>query len=480
MSSGRFQARYYGPDLQYHSGPTTFDTKGDAQAWLMTERALVSQQRWTPPKVREDEARRAVERRRAQTFALYAERWLEGRVTTRGKGLRPSTVAGYRNALDVHILPAFGALPLDEINSAVVRHWRGQFAARGNDSAGAKAYSVLKAILQTAEDDELILRNPCRLKGGGSAAKVRESVALSPAELAALVDAMPPQWRALTLVSGWCGLRIGEAAGLRVGDVDLGTGALHIRQTAQYIGHPARLVLGPPKSERGIRIVHMPDHVTEALGTFLGTKPGTSPKDFVWTRTDGQPISRHTDPQGVPDRDRLDRACRDGVARPPPHGQHPRRRRRRDPGHPAGSDGSRRPQGQRPLPPHLAGPRPSPRRCLVAYGPTGDGEAAAPIGGARSHLSSLAHERRLCTAVVNRPGTRFPPTSRRDILDPLPRRNRAFERCKVRPPAPRSRGLAGVRFEDGRTPLGNGTARSRGSSRRLARRAPTRASDEGA
>ncbi|MFQ6173431.1 tyrosine-type recombinase/integrase [Oryzobacter sp. R7] len=294
MSSGRFQARYYGPDLQYHSAPNTFDTKGDATAWLMTERALISQQRWTPPKVRDAESRRAVERRQAQVFAVYAEQWLEGRVTTRGKALRPSTVAGYRNALDVHILPAFGTLSLDEINSAVVRHWRGQFAVRGNDSAGAKAYSVLKAILQTAEDDELITRNPCRLKGGGSAAKVRESVALSPVELAALVDAMPDHWRALTLASGWCGLRIGEAAGLRIGDVDLTTGALHIRQTAQYVGHPARLVLGPPKSERGIRIVHMPDHVTEALGTYLGTKAGTNPKDFVWTRSDGQPISRHT------------------------------------------------------------------------------------------------------------------------------------------------------------------------------------------
>lgn len=294
LPSGRWQARYTGPDLVTYRGPSTFTAKGDAQAWLSVERALISQQRWTSPLVRAAEAAKEVERRRASTFTVYAEQWLEGRVTTRGKALRPSTVAGYRNALDVHILPAFGTLPLDEINSAVVRHWRGQFAVRGNDSAGAKAYSVLKAILQTAEDDELILRNPCRLKGGGSAAKVRESVALSPAEMAALVEAMPPQWRALTLVSGWCGLRIGEAAGLRVGDVDLGTGALHIRQTAQYIGHPARLVLGPPKSERGIRIVHMPDHVVEAMVTFLGTKPGTSPKDFVWTRTDGQPISRHT------------------------------------------------------------------------------------------------------------------------------------------------------------------------------------------
>lgn len=294
LPSGRWQARYTGPDLVTYTGPSTFVTKGDAQAWRSVERSLISQQQWTSPTVRAARAAQEAERRRVSTFAVYADQWLEGRVTTRGRALRPSTVAGYRNALDVHVLPAFGPLPLDEITSAVVRHWRGQFAVRGNDSAGAKAYSVLKAILQTAEDDELITRNPCRLKGGGSAAKVRESVALSPVELAALVDAMPDHWRALTLVSGWCGLRIGEAAGLRIGDVDLEAGALHVRQTAQYVGRPARLVLGPPKSERGIRIVHMPAHVTEAMGTYLGTRPGTNPRDFVWTRGDGQPISRHT------------------------------------------------------------------------------------------------------------------------------------------------------------------------------------------
>ena len=38
----------------------------------------------------------------------------------------------------------------------------------------------------------------------------------------------------------------------------------------------------------------MPDQVTEAMGTYLGTKPGTRPSHFVWTRGDGQPISRHT------------------------------------------------------------------------------------------------------------------------------------------------------------------------------------------
>jgi hypothetical protein len=36
----------------------------------------------------------------------------------------------------------------------------------------AKAYRLLKAIFNTAVDDELIRRNPCRIKGAGQG-KVR-------------------------------------------------------------------------------------------------------------------------------------------------------------------------------------------------------------------------------------------------------------------------------------------------------------------
>jgi hypothetical protein len=103
-------------------------------------------------------------------------------VTSTGAALRPSTRAGYRNSLDVHILPRFGALPLDEVTTAAVRQWRGQFSAMGHDAAGTKAYGLLKAILQTAEDDEIILRNPCRLRGWprGDVAPIRCAVPRGP------------------------------------------------------------------------------------------------------------------------------------------------------------------------------------------------------------------------------------------------------------------------------------------------------------
>lgn len=294
LPSGRWQGRYLGPDMVRHVGPTTFQTKGDAQAWLSEERRLISLRQWSPPKERTLAAAAAEADRRGRTLATYAEAWVAARVTSSGAALRPSTRAGYRNSLDVHILPEFGHLPLDEITTAAIRQWRGRFSAQGRDAAGAKAYGVLKAILQTAEDDELIVRSPCRLRGAGHSQKRRESIALSPAELAELAAAMPPKWRALTLVSGWCGLRIGEAAALRRADVDLDEGVIRVAQTAQYIGTPTRLVIGPPKSARGVRLVHMPDHVATALAEHIGARADWRAGDYIWTRRDGQPLSRHT------------------------------------------------------------------------------------------------------------------------------------------------------------------------------------------
>ena len=144
LPSGRWQARYTGPDMITYPGVTTFQTKGDAQAWLAGERRLISLQQWSSPDARAIQAAAAEESRRSRTFTVYAEQWVEARVTSSGAALRPSTRAGYRNALDVHILPKFGALPLDEITTPAIRLWRGQFSAAGHDAAGAKAYGLLK------------------------------------------------------------------------------------------------------------------------------------------------------------------------------------------------------------------------------------------------------------------------------------------------------------------------------------------------
>ena len=79
LPSGRWQARYTGPDALVYAGPTTFQTKGDAQAWLANESRLISLEQWSSPDGRAIQVAAAVEARRSRTFAVYAEQWLASR-----------------------------------------------------------------------------------------------------------------------------------------------------------------------------------------------------------------------------------------------------------------------------------------------------------------------------------------------------------------------------------------------------------------
>ena len=117
-------------------------------------------------------------------------------------------------------VPAFGPLPLDGVTVAAVRAWFASYGAR-TPTARAHAYQVLSTIMKQAEDDELIVRTPCRIRAGGRTKAAHEPEVLTRAELFALADAMPRQHRALTLVCGMCTLRFGEAVALRRRDVDL-------------------------------------------------------------------------------------------------------------------------------------------------------------------------------------------------------------------------------------------------------------------
>lgn len=69
LPSKRYRARYTDPDGALHSAPWTFETSGDAEAWLVDERRLISSGRWTPPKVRAEVAKRAEVDRRSRVFA---------------------------------------------------------------------------------------------------------------------------------------------------------------------------------------------------------------------------------------------------------------------------------------------------------------------------------------------------------------------------------------------------------------------------
>jgi integrase len=251
LSSGRVQARYTGPDGVTHTAPTTFDTKGDARSWLALKRSEILRDVWAPTVGK------------VVLLDDYARAWLAGR------DLKPRTRAHYAAMLSSRILSTLGATPVRAITPARVRDWYAKLGT-ATPTARAHAYGLLRGILATAVVDGLLPANPCHIRGAGAAKRAHKVKPASLAELEALVSAMPPRYRLMTLLAAWLGLRFGELAELRRGDVDLRNGVVRIRRGVVRID--GQVLIGAPKSDAGIRDVTIPPHLMPAVREHLRTQ----------------------------------------------------------------------------------------------------------------------------------------------------------------------------------------------------------------
>ena len=129
----------------------TFPGKTAAEVWLTRKEAEILDGDWIDP----DSGK--------VPFAEYASAWIEER-----PNLRPKTIRLYRYLLRAHLQPAFGSMTVAAVKEAHVRRWRKGLLDDGVSAVtAAKAYRLLKAVLNTAGDDGLIRRNPSRIKGAG-------------------------------------------------------------------------------------------------------------------------------------------------------------------------------------------------------------------------------------------------------------------------------------------------------------------------
>jgi Phage integrase, N-terminal SAM-like domain len=101
-------------------------------------------------------------------MADLAEQWLQDRV------LKVRTAELYRGLLRNHLLPAFRDVRLSEMDETAVRRWRKERLDTGSREQRtfgpvtvAKAYRLLHAIFETAVDDQMVRRNPCRIDCAG-------------------------------------------------------------------------------------------------------------------------------------------------------------------------------------------------------------------------------------------------------------------------------------------------------------------------
>ncbi|MEU4681539.1 tyrosine-type recombinase/integrase [Streptomyces xinghaiensis] len=275
LPSGRYQARYPGPDGIDRPAPDTFATAREADDWLAEKRTELRRGDWQDPDAG------------AVTFEEYARQWVVER------GLAPTTVELYRRLLRLHLLPTFGPLDLDEITPPRVRTWRAErLETTKAPTTVAKAYRLLKAILQTATDDELIRRNPCRIKGAGAESASERPVA-TVEQVDALADAVGPRWRLMVYLGAYGPLRPEEQAELRRSDVDAEAGTVRVTLASPELT-TGRRVTGPTKSAAGKRLVVLPAFLRKDLRRHLDWFAAKEPDGLLFVGERGGLFRRST------------------------------------------------------------------------------------------------------------------------------------------------------------------------------------------
>ena len=264
-------------------------------------------------------------------------------------GLRPRTRELYESELRLHILPALGDVAIGDLTVATVRSWRSAMLRAGSPgpSTVAKCYRLLRAILNTAVEDELITRNPCVLKGAG-VERVPERPVVTIAEVYELADAIQPRYRAMVLLAAFGGFRLGELQALTRARVNL----LHneIEVVEQLHELKGGLLTGPPKSDAGIRKVAIPAALKPELEPHLAEHAAPGKDGLLFCGRQGQPIRRSNFNARVAAGVRDRRSPPPPFPRPPAHRQHARRRDRRQHQRADGKDGPRLATGGADLP----------------------------------------------------------------------------------------------------------------------------------
>ena len=297
LPSKRWQASYTGPDNARHVAPTTFTAKIDAEAWLADERRVVESGKWRSP------AERIAALHAADAvLSNYTTAWLAHRK------LKPRTVAHYRSLIDRLIAPTFGDVRVDRITPAMVRAWSAGLSPN-TPTQNAHAYALLKAVLATAVDDELLPSNPCRVRGAGQAKRASRTEPATVAELDQIVAALPQRYRAMILLASWCAMRFGELIELRRSDVDFARGVVKVQRAAVWVD--GGIVVGTPKSDAGIRTVAVPPHLIAAIRAHIQTMPVTG-RDALLFPSASDP-AKHMRPATL---SKVYYAAREAAARP--------------------------------------------------------------------------------------------------------------------------------------------------------------------
>lgn len=257
-----YRVRYRTPD-RHQTDKRGFKTKRDAEAFAATVEVEKLTGSYVAPALGK------------VTIGELGPAWLARQRAI----IKPSAFHSVESAWRVHVEPRWAAMVIADINFSDVQGWVAELAGRRKGTVVRTAYDVLARILDDAVKDRRLARNTARGAKLPARSK-RKNVYLTAEQLQTLaVEA--GRYRSLVLLLGTAGLRWGEAAALRVGDIDFLKRKVVLHENAVMVG--ADVHLGTLKSGKE-RTVVLPGFVVDELAkTCKGKQHG----DLIWPARNG-------------------------------------------------------------------------------------------------------------------------------------------------------------------------------------------------
>lgn len=222
--SAPWRARYR--DIDKVERQRTFARKLDAERWLAQAVAARDKARAEADAgidiAAEARAKAEAEAKAQKTVGEWLDTWLAG------YGNRAPGTVKMAKAHAAHIRAEFGQRRLTDVQPSDVRAWTARLARDG--MAPSYVYALYRRLAQVYADavlDGVVPRSPCSRRVAPPQGRQRPYVATD-AQVWALFDAFPEHLQPAVLLGAFAGLRVSEAAALRVGDVDFMRGVVTV------------------------------------------------------------------------------------------------------------------------------------------------------------------------------------------------------------------------------------------------------------
>ena len=198
--------------------------------------------------------------------------WLEIILKRKKQKIRKSTYITYLRFNNL-VCSYMGQAKLQEINLTSIKQLQTFLLTKAGKNKSGIAHRTIrhietwmKNVMQHAEDEQLITKNYYSMKSYEFiTVKDVEKEVWSPSNQQKLMKSAEnyalelndQRWYTFTLLGLTCGLRLGEIAGLKIEDVDLDLGILHVRRSVEWLDGDKNGTEVPPKSAAGFREIEL-------------------------------------------------------------------------------------------------------------------------------------------------------------------------------------------------------------------------------